>query len=142
MTSEDRFYPDLEADGLGELKKIQRLPSMRKVAPNITWGEDYLAWPLERRLRYAERLASTMNHAADELQKDRNRVIDAALHQEAQLTAAKEEISRLQVVMNQELAACNAREQTLATELVNTKQELKAAKKELERLQETYGPLD
>ncbi len=41
----------------------------------IAWGEDFLAWPIERQLEYAKKLASAMNQAADEMQNDRNRVL-------------------------------------------------------------------
>jgi hypothetical protein len=135
-------YPDLDPDGLGDLHSIERIPSMRNIAPNISWGDDYKSWPIEKRLRFAERLASTMNHAADELQKDRARIIELAEAKELSLTAANEELSRLRTVVNGELGEANAREQRLAAELIKAQKEAKAHKREVERLQEMYGPLD
>jgi len=55
----------------------------------IAWGQDYQKWDVEKRLEYAESLASALNDACDLIQKERNnlaeenkRLFDAALEAE------------------------------------------------------------
>ena len=54
-------YPDLDPDGLGDLKSIKRIPGMAKRAPKIAWDKKYLGWSIRERLKFAEALASSMN---------------------------------------------------------------------------------
>ncbi len=124
---EDSKYPDLEPDGLGDLKEIKRLPQMKSPAPQIRWGEEYKSWPVERRLSYAERLASSMNHAADLLQTERNKLLEVVKRQEEQLKQATEKYVEQGQVMHRELGAQDAEKQQLYAQIV----ELTAKVKEL-----------
>ena len=42
----------------------------------IAWGEEFKAWPIERQLNYAKKLASAMNEAASKMQEDRDRLLE------------------------------------------------------------------
>jgi hypothetical protein len=117
---------ELPEEGMGELKEIKRLPQMQKRAPNIQWGAEYKAWPLPRRLKYAERLASSMNHAADVLQTERNKLLEVVAHQEAQLKANTKAYVGQGEVMHKELGDADAEKQELYKKIVALKKQVKA----------------
>jgi hypothetical protein len=114
---EDAYYPDLPPDGLGDLQRIVRLPGMQPRAPAIRWGDAYLAWPLERRLHYAERLASAMNHAADILQRERDRLLATLRQQDAHLALTTQRYLDQGALMHRELAQADAEKQALYREI-------------------------
>jgi len=128
---EDNHYPDIQPDGLGDLKEIKRLPAMAKNQPKIAWGEEYQSWPIEKRLHYAERLAASMNNAADVMQKERNELLELCKRQEAQLKDNSVQYHELGDLMNVELAKMDAEKQLLYADLVKITKELKEAKHEL-----------
>lgn len=111
-------YPDLPPDGLGDLQKIERIRNFQRMAPQIRWGDDYRSWPIEKRLRYAENLASSMNHAADLLQKERNALLKTAMHQEAQLKMAVQRYDEQGDLMRRELGRADAEKQDLYRQIV------------------------
>jgi len=84
----DNKYPDLEPDGLGDLKSIKAIKGMPgKNIPQIAWGEQFKAWPVQQQLSFAKKVASAMNHAADLLQKERDELLDICIKQERQIEA-------------------------------------------------------
>ncbi len=127
----DNHYPDIQPDGLGDLKDIQRLPAMAKNQPRIAWGVEYQAWPIEKRLHYAERLAASMNNAADVMQKERNELLELCKRQEAQLKDNSVQYHELGDLMNRELAKMDAEKQGIYVDLVKLTKEIKEAKHEL-----------
>lgn len=135
-------YPDLEPDPLGDLKSIKRLPSMRANAPKISWGGEYRAWPVERRLHYAERLASTMNHAADVLQTERNAMIEVANSQEVKLKHAAKVYAALGETMHTELANADAEKQKLYTQIVSLQRDIKEARRRAKQREAACGNHD
>jgi hypothetical protein len=62
------------------IKKINvkdlNLPKAPAQAPQIDWGEDFLEWPIDQQNRYLKRLCSALNHATDNIQKERDNLID------------------------------------------------------------------
>ena len=126
-------YPNSEPDTLGELKQIERLPGMKAVAPNISWGQEYQSWPLERRLHYAERLASTMNHAADVLQQSRAQITLIAQQQQEMLQAANQKLEAQGRLLQEEMVRADARYQEIAQQLVSAQAEVKRLTQELKR---------
>lgn len=118
---------NLEPDGLGELKSIKRIPGMLKHAPTIRWGDDYHAKPVEERLKYAEKLASSMNHAADILQTERNKVIEVAHIQEEQIRQLQRQVTQQNELTQQIVARANTEKQQLNKTIVDVQTALKAA---------------
>ena len=138
---ENSHYPDLEApEGpMGNLKKVVRLPQMRSQAPAIRWGEEYESWPMEKRLRYAEKLASAMNHAADVLQQERNKLIELVRRQEEQIKALVLKNESQGELVHRELRSVDKEKQELYQQIVTLKALLK---KQNRRIQELEGRLD
>jgi hypothetical protein len=132
--SEQNNYPNFEPNALGDLKKIARLPGMKAVAPNIAWGNEYKSWSLRKRLRYAERVAASMNHAADILQQERNDLIEVAKNQERQLKHATLSYTQQGDTMHTELGNADAEKQELYKEIVKLKDLTKRQAKEIIRL--------
>jgi hypothetical protein len=123
---EDNKYPDLgpPEGGLGELKEIKRYPGMGQ-AHRISWGKDYMAWPIEKRLDYAEKLAASMNHAADVLQQERNKLLVVVANQDAQLKSNANSYVGQGNLMHKELASADAEKQVLYQEIVQLKAQIK-----------------
>lgn len=68
----------------------------------IKWGDEFKEWSTEKQINYAKQLASAMNEAADEMQKDRDRQIDAKNLAEAQRDEAyaARDIAKTSLVQN------------------------------------------
>jgi len=142
MDSKSNDYPDSPPDGLGALKKIERLPNMMKTAPKIKWGDEYMSWPVDARLNYAEKLAASMNHAADVLQNERNGLLDIANTQERKIKELQASYDQQTMVVTQELGSSNAAQQELFQTIVDLKSELKAAHKRIRELEVDLGNYD
>lgn len=127
----DTHYPDSLPDGLGDLKSIKRISGMKNIAPKIRWGEGHKKKSLRERLKYAEALASSMNHAADVLQTERNGLIKICKQQEKQIKQSKKNYSILVESTNKELESQNSERQKLYVEIMAAKKETKTAKRAL-----------
>jgi hypothetical protein len=132
----DNDYPDSPPATLGDLKSIKRIPGIRSNPPRISWGSEYLAWPVERRLRYAENLACSMNHAADVLQTSRNKVIEVCQQQQEMIQQLNSKLSAQGKLLHEEMVRADARYQELAVQLVATQDEVRHLKKELKNYQD------
>lgn len=136
MQKEDLHYPDLKHDGLGDLKSIKRLPQMQKDPPKIKWGKEYLSWPDKRKLFYAERLACSMNHAADILQKERDKIIKISIHLEKQVEQLKQSYDQQVDLMHKKMVDFNAEKQKLFREIKTAKRELKLKNIRIKQLED------
>jgi hypothetical protein len=144
VTTNGTKYPDSPPDALGDLKSIRRTPEMATggLVPRIRWGDEYQSWPIEKRLSYAERLASSMNHAADILQQERDKLIAVVQHQEAQLRENVAKYLEQGALLHRELGAAGAREQELATLVVQLQAEVKEKAARVRVLEATRGAVD
>jgi hypothetical protein len=132
----DNKYPDTTPADLSNLKEIKRLPRMRKVAPKIKWGDTYKGlvkdkakgrcWTDKDRLDYAERLASSMNHAADILQQERDKLLATVAHLEEQLKANAKAYKDQGNLMHSEIGAAGAEKQELYELIVTLRKHVKA----------------
>lgn len=92
----------------------------------IKWGDKFQEWPVERQLKYAKSLASAMNEAADEMQKDRDRCFDAmrlaeTQREEAQTASAISKQTMVHAVMDS-----NKKTRELENEIIILRDRLKA----------------
>lgn len=139
--ADDNKYPDLLPNTLGLLKSIERLPQMEcddkrgRKKMRIHWGEDYMSWPLERRLAFAEDLASSMNNAADVLQQERNKLVELANRQEENLKAWAIKYEDQGRLLTERVTAANTEKQQRLQEMQDLKAELRQLKKTLAALQ-------
>ena len=138
---EETNYPNFEPDTLGDLKEIKRIPPMQVRPPKIKWGDEYLSWPIEKRLEHAEKLAAAMNHAADVLQQERNTLLDVCRQQESQLDLIKKVQTRDGATLHHELEIHNQEKQNLYQEIVKLKSKLKTALGRIKNLGGAYGDL-
>jgi len=130
---EDNKYPDLPPppNGLGDLKEIKPIRGIRERAPQIRWGNEYMAWPIEKRLDYAEKLASSMNHAADILQQERAKMLVLIQNQEAQLKSNAVAYGNQGQLMHKELTSADAAKQKLLQENLDLKAQVKTLTRQL-----------
>jgi hypothetical protein len=68
----------MEYDGI-ELDEFADLDFEGVTAPQarmINFGEEFQKWPDSRKMTYLKKLASSMNHAADIMQQERNKLLE------------------------------------------------------------------
>lgn len=139
--SEDNKYLDLPPDTLGELKEIKRIPGMQpndkrgRKKMRIHWGKDYQLWSVEKRLRFAEDLAASMNNAADVLQQERRGLIDLVQKQEELLKSWPVKYAQQGDLLQSLMIRTNTEKQSRLTEMQELKAELRKAKKRIEELE-------
>jgi len=92
----------------------------------ISWGEDFKAWPVEKQVEYAKKLASAMNEAAREMQKDRDRHYEARVLAEKQRDAAAEATEIAKSTMVQSVLDSNTKTRELENEVIKLLTRLKA----------------
>lgn len=132
----DTHYPDAEPSTLGD----PLVKSMRRMGggpvPQILWGDEYKSWPMDRRLSYAEKLASSMNHAADLLQVERDRLVELLRRKDDQMKGLFVKLERQGELIQKELEKANAEKQELYSEIGKLRDALRKCQlrvKELER---------
>ena len=113
--------------------QIRREPGMKRSAPKIAWGDEYKGWSVRQRLRYAERLAESLNHALDVTQKDRDRLSEVCRRQEAQIEHAQQTYLRQGDVMHQQVTRDGEEKQELYRQIVDLQGELREVRRRLKR---------
>lgn len=91
----------------------------------ISWGEDYKEWTLEKRLEYAEALASAMNDACDLIQKERNQYLKEKLELQAALLECDKNLSTQRLNNINSITKSNADKQELIKALREAEETLK-----------------
>lgn len=77
----------MEYDGI-ELEELADLDFEGITAPRarmINFGEDFQKWPDSRKMTYLKKLASSMNHAADIMQQERNKALEEQIRLKEQM---------------------------------------------------------
>lgn len=98
----------------------------------IKWGDEFKEWPIDKQLNYAKQLASAMNQAADEMQKDRDKHIEATILAEKLRDEAYEARDIAKVTLIQNITESNAELHSLQTELGKSQTRIKELEKLLE----------
>ena len=91
----------------------------------IKWGNEFLEWPIEKRCDYAMKLASAMNEAANEMQKDRNRCLKVMKSAESQKEEAEQATIISKQTMIQVVLDSNEKTQKLELEIMKLNERLK-----------------
>lgn len=112
-------------------KKLAPIQGLKRRAPKIKWGQEYLKWKPSKRIRYLEELASTMNHAADVLQQEKIKILKVFNHQEKQIVAANNRYEEQTNLLNKQLASFNAQKQELLERVAGLERENGKLKKEI-----------
>jgi len=92
----------------------------------IAWGEEFNAWPIEKQVDYAKKLASAMNEAAREMQKDRDRHYEARVLAEKQRGEAQQATDIAKSTMVQSVLDSNTKTRELENEVLKLLTRLKA----------------
>ena len=92
----------------------------------IKWGDKFKEWPIEKQLDYSKQLASAMNEAADEMQKDRDRCFDAMKLALAQREEAENAAGISKQTMVQAVIDSNEKTRALEGEIMILRDRLKA----------------
>lgn len=102
--------------------------------PQIKFGDDFYERSDAEKIAYLKQLASTMNHAADLMQKERN-TLAAEVERQTSITKNAEYALTIQkgVVMNQ-LMSGNKQIQELSAQIQELQKQLKAANQTIEDL--------
>ena len=80
----------------------------------IKFGEEYKEWPDDRKIRYLEKLASAMNEAAAEMEKERDEAFAFAKNAERQIKAASElRDAQIEITTKQLLESNSANQRNL-----------------------------
>ena len=110
------------ADGITHIDVVE-LP------PKIKWGEDFLAWDDAKKIAYLTKFGEAMNHAADVIQKERDKLSKLVKVKEAQLDQMQLMIDDNNRMLQSEVTQMNAYKQQVNA----TVTKLNARIKELER---------
>lgn len=138
---QDGKYPDLVVPHAPEgFKTLKRLPGMSRIAPCIAWGSEYTSWSMRKRLRYAQRLAETMNHAADVIQTERNNLLQILKAKERQLVQAAEANEATSQLLQRQVEDFNKQREEMNQDIVTLDRKVKAQAREIKKLKD--GSLD
>jgi len=100
--------------------------------PKINWGQLYRDKPMEERLAYAEKLASTMNQAAAKIQRERDELGKLCEKKEQQLQAMSKAIAQNNAMLQAEVTRMNRDKQEILAESTRMRVELRSLKKKQE----------
>ncbi len=138
--SDDGKYPDLIADPPEGFKVLHPALNGKRQAPMIAWGKEYADWPQDRKIRYLEKLASAMNHAADVMQKERNLALERIAALDKRLAATGEQHASEIRILHDRFQDFNASRQSLFAKIVTLEATIGRQTKQLRELVD--GALD
>jgi len=106
-------------------KEDLNLPEAPAQAPQIDWGEDFKAWDIKQQNRYLKRLCSALNHATDNIQKERNIALEECHRMDECVENADEAVKIQKAIVLKAITDFNQQKQELIIRL----QELEADNK-------------
>lgn len=95
--------------------------------PRVKWGQLYRDMGTDAKIRYLERVASAMNHAAATIQDERNKLGELCEKKEAQLSALSKAVAQNNDMLQSEVTRMNADRQAMLAEIARLRRELKHA---------------
>lgn len=100
----------------------------------IKWGDEFKAWPVERQLNYAKKLASAMNEAASKMQEDRDRLLEVAREARAEAAQAAEAAKIAKQSMTQAVLQGNDMQAVQNDTIMKLQAEVRAKEQVIENL--------
>lgn len=100
--------------GFFDPKVVKRMSTNK--AKLIEFSDKWKARPEAERMEYLIKLASSLNHAAQEIQKERDFLNKLLFSKEEQLTKLNKQLSADRVMIQKQLVAENAKQQKLLDE--------------------------
>ena len=102
-----------------------------KRAPKLKWGDEFKNWDVDRKLLWLTRFAESMNHAADELQKNRDECLVRIEYLERVNENLGRQIDQIKDINQKMSIEASQQQQTAAKEIKSLVRELKEARKKL-----------
>jgi len=81
--------------------------------PQIKFGDEFNSWPPGKQIEYLKQLASSMNHAADMMQTERNEIRSKLIMAETKLAGAEKALQIQKDVVVRQLTDGNAEQQSM-----------------------------
>ena len=101
-----------------EVKQVEKkLPFKHGEAPQIKFGADFEALEDRQKIMYLKKFSSSMNHAADLIQKERNDLVQKLITSERQVHNANLNVEQIQKTMTGFITDSNLEKQELLAEL-------------------------
>ena len=113
--------PDFIADGFHKLDS--RL--MEERAPKIQWGVIYQEMSYHEKIRYLEKLAATMNHAAFLVQEERNHFGELCEKKEKQIIAMSKALDQNNAMIQQQVTKMNEDRQQYNKAIADLKKQVR-----------------
>ena len=129
-----RHIDDIIAIPPEGFKKLEPINRPQIIEPKIKWGSDYNNWSMRRKIKYLEKLATSMNNAADILQKERNALQKILINKEEIIKELHRKFTEQTQLLNERLTIFNQEKQNLYARIEDLDQEngkLKRAIREL-----------
>lgn len=117
---------DLLAEGF---EKIDQSLVLRN-PPKIKWGKEYQEKSSDDKIRYLEKLASAMNHAAFLIQGERDELNRLMILKEAQLLQMADSVNKNNAMLQQEVTKMNTDRQSFNDAVKKLNQRIKALEKQ------------
>lgn len=114
----------------------EETPPISRPSKMIRFGPDFDEWEDDRKIRYLKALASSMNEAADTIQKERNALLVVVAQQKEQLANANKKIELQKLMLDQSIAEHNEERNSLGVRINELVQENKKLKQEVKDLKE------
>jgi flagellar capping protein FliD len=115
---------DLTEAGFHKVENVQQHP------PKINWGPIYKKSTTEKdRLAYAEKLAASMNHAANLIQGERDQLGQLCEKKELQIESMKIALEQNNQMIQEQITKMNAERQLYNQEISRLKAELRNLEK-------------
>lgn len=109
---ERKKKPDLIVAGFHRLdRKLEDRP------PKIRWGPIYRSMGMREKLRYLEKLAAAMNHAAHIIQGERNQWAELAAAKEQKIIAVSKALRENNAMIQAEITKMNEERQHYFAEI-------------------------
>jgi len=102
--------------------------------PKIKFAEEFEERPDSEKISYLKELASSMNHAADLMQKERNVLAEEVKKKTALLENAEKALMIQKSIVSNHLLSGNLQIQELSNQILNLQSQLKIASQTIEKM--------
>ena len=94
-------------------KELKPAKGQRKDPPKIKWGKDFKSWKQERKIMWLQELASSMNHAADMMQRERDALQVVLFKKENLIIEKQKQLDETSKMLNEAYGEFNKEKQIL-----------------------------
>lgn len=114
-------------------------PLRPKHAPLIKLAADFHERPAADQIKYLHELASSMNHALDIMQQERNEGLEKIIKLRAQLQSAEQQISQQKAINMQMITQANSQQEAYGQQINQLTQRNATLERMLDELAKKHG---